>query len=183
MDELIDILDKQGNSTGDSILKSEAHKKGLFHATVHVWVYNRNGEILIQKRTSSKETYPDKWDVSVAGHISSGEDPITTAIRETKEEIGLTLKESDLYKIGQHRSTVIHNKDMIDCEFNHIFLTELKVPMSDLKLQAEEVAAVKLIDINIYRESLRDFTLLKSYVPHPPDYIDLVISAIRRQTL
>lgn len=183
MDELIDILDKQGNSTGDTMLKSDAHKKGLFHATVHVWVYNRNGEILLQKRTSSKETYPNKWDVSVAGHISAGEDPITTAMRETKEEIGLNLIESDLYKIGQHRSTVIHNKDLIDCEFNHIFLTELKVPLRELKIQAEEVAEIQLIDINIYRESLRDFKLLKSYVPHPPDYIDLVISAIRRQTL
>lgn len=183
MDELIDILDKQGNSTGTTLLKSEAHKKGLFHATAHVWVYNRNGEILIQKRSSSKETYPNKWDVSVAGHISAGEDPISSAIRETQEEIGLSLQESDLFKIGQYRSTVIHNKDMIDCEFNHIFLTELRIPLGDLKLQTEEVAAVKFIDINIYRESLRDFTLIKSYVPHPPDYIDLVISAIRRQTL
>ena len=183
MDELIDILDKQGNSTGTTLLKSEAHKKGLFHATAHVWVYNRNGEILIQKRSSSKETYPNKWDVSVAGHISAGEDPISSAIRETQEEIGLSLQESDLFKIGQYRSTVIHNKDMIDCEFNHIFLTELRIPLGDLKLQTEEVAAVKFIDINIYRESLRDFTLIKSYVPHPSDYIDLVISAIRRQTL
>lgn len=183
MDELVDILDKQGNSTGTVMLKSDAHKKGLFHATVHVWVYNRNGEILIQKRTASKETYPNKWDVSVAGHISAGETPLSTAVRETMEEIGLSLKPSDLYKIGQHRSTVVHSKDMIDCEFNHIFLTELKTAVAELKIQTEEVAAVKLIDINIYRESLKDFSLLKSYVPHPPDYIDLVISAIRRQTL
>jgi len=183
LDELVDILDKQGNSTGKAMLKSDAHKKGLFHATVHVWVYNRNGEILIQKRTASKETYPNKWDVSVAGHITSGETPIATAIRETQEEIGLSLNPSDLYKIGQHRSTVVHNKNMIDCEFNHIFLTELKIPVNDLRIQTEEVAALKLIDINIYRESLKDFSLLKSYVPHPPDYIDLVISAIRRQTL
>lgn len=183
MDELVDILDKQGNFTGSSMLKSEAHKKGLFHATVHVWVYNRHGEILIQKRAKDKQTYPNKWDVSVAGHISAGEDPLTTAIRETSEEIGLRLQESDLYKIGQYRSTVIHNKDLIDCEFNHIYLTELKVPVSELTIQTSEVAAIKLIDINIYLESLKDFSLLKSYVPHPPDYVDLVISAIRRQTL
>ncbi|EKF55656.1 NUDIX family hydrolase [Galbibacter marinus] len=183
MDELVDILDKQGKSTGTSLLKSEAHKKGLFHATAHVWIYNRNGEILIQKRSGNKETYPNKWDVSVAGHICAGEDPVTTAIRETSEEIGLRLQKSDLYKIGQYRSTVIHNKDLIDCEFNHIYLTELKVPIGELRIQTTEVAAIKFIDINIYRESLKDFSLLKSYVPHPPDYVDLVISAIRRQTL
>lgn len=183
MDELVDILDKQGNTTGTVMLKSEAHKKGLFHATVHVWIYNRDGELLMQKRHASKETFPDKWDVSVAGHIGAGETPLAAAIRETKEEIGLSLRASDLFKIGQHRSSVIHNKDMIDCEFNHIFLSELKVPIHDLTIQPSEVAAIKFIDINIYRESLKDFSLLKSYVPHPPDYIDMVISAIRRQCL
>ena len=58
MDELIDILDDQGNLTGRNCLKSVAHKKGLYHATVHIWFYTPDGNILLQQRSASKKIYP-----------------------------------------------------------------------------------------------------------------------------
>ncbi|MEX0360286.1 MAG: hydrolase, partial [Allomuricauda sp.] len=50
MDELVDILDENGNLTGRTCLKSEAHLKGYFHPTVHVWFYTADGKVLFQKR-------------------------------------------------------------------------------------------------------------------------------------
>ena len=84
MDELIDVLDADGNYTGKCIMKSEAHRKGIFHPSIHVWLYNKNGEILIQQRAKNKDTHPGLWDVSVAGHIGAGEDIVESAIREVK---------------------------------------------------------------------------------------------------
>ncbi|MEP3384912.1 MAG: NUDIX domain-containing protein, partial [Flavobacteriaceae bacterium] len=100
MDELIDILDENGNHVGKTCLKSEAHLKGLFHPTVHIWFYTKDGGILFQKRGKDKKTFPLLWDVSVAGHIGAGEPIIEAAIREVEEEIGLKVLASDLDKIG-----------------------------------------------------------------------------------
>ena len=90
MDELVDRLDEEGNYTGQTILKSDAHRQGIFHPTVHIWFYTNQGEILMQRRGEFKDTYPLLWDVSVAGHIGAGEDIYDAALREVKEEIGLT---------------------------------------------------------------------------------------------
>ena len=99
MDELIDILDAEGNYTGKTAMKSEAHKKGLFHPTIHVWCYSGLGKVLLQQRGVKKEIYPLKWDVSVAGHIGAGESPEVGAFREVKEEIGVTINLEELEKI------------------------------------------------------------------------------------
>ena len=111
-DELVDILDESGNRTGNSIMKSEAHRKGLFHPTVHVWFYTADGKILLQQRGRAKKSFPLLWDVSVAGHVGAGEDIETSALREIKEEIGLDVSKGDLEKIGIFRSVQKHHKDL-----------------------------------------------------------------------
>lgn len=57
MDELIDILTSEGKPTGKTALKSEAHKNGWFHATVHVWIYTKEHKILLQKRAMTKRCF------------------------------------------------------------------------------------------------------------------------------
>src|SRR5690606_35841177 len=134
MDEYIDILDDQGNYTGEVVLKSEAHSKGLFHPTVHIWFYTVNSELLLQKRMVTKKTFPGLWDVSVAGHIGTGEDIHDSAMREVHEELGLNLKKKELIKTGVHKSVQRHSESLIYCEFHHIFISELKTSLKDLKI-------------------------------------------------
>ena len=100
MDELIDILTPEGTLTGRRALKSEAHKNGWFHATVHIWLFTSDEKILLQKRALTKKVFPGLWDISVAGHIGAGEGVLASAKREIFEEIGLNIKEKDLIKIG-----------------------------------------------------------------------------------
>ena len=122
MDELIDILDKHGKPTGASRLKSIAHKEGLYHPTVHIWCYSSTGNILLQQRGKHKETFPLKWDVSVAGHVGAGEPMALGAQREIKEEIGVDLQPERLEKVGVFKSEKHHAPDFIDREFHHVFL-------------------------------------------------------------
>src|SRR5690606_15785319 len=124
MDELIDILDSAGNLTGQTAMKSEVHKKGLLHQTIHVWFYTKNGQVLIQQRAKNKDTHPLLWDVSVAGHIGAGEEIENSAIREVQEEIGLTIDSENLQKIGVFKSIHSHHKNLIDNELHHTFLCE-----------------------------------------------------------
>ncbi|ETN96359.1 NUDIX hydrolase [Zhouia amylolytica] len=179
MDEYVDILDDKGNYTGKSLLKSEAHQLGLFHPTIHVWLYTNKGDVLIQKRVATKNTFPGLWDVSVAGHISAGESILTSAIREVEEELGLKLKESDLHKIGTHKHTSTHGT-IIDAEFHHIYIAELKVPIDTLTLQASEVEAIKLIPLQEYTSEINKNHANNHYVVLDEAYYELVFEGLQQ---
>uniref|UniRef100_UPI003F69FC65 NUDIX hydrolase n=1 Tax=Polaribacter sp. TaxID=1920175 RepID=UPI003F69FC65 len=144
MDEVIDILTPEGKPTGKTALKSEAHKKGWYHATVHIWLFTTSKKILLQKRALTKKVFPGLWDISVAGHIAAGESVLNAAKREVFEEIGLELSEEDLIKIGTRVHQVSHSNGIIDNEHHYVFIAELKKPLSELKIQKEEVAAIQL---------------------------------------
>lgn len=179
MDELIDILDVKGNPTGTTALKSKAHRLGLFHATVHIWFYTKSGEILLQQRGKNKLIYPLLWDVSVAGHIASGEKIEVSAIREIEEEIGLKVQEQDLEKIGVFKSMQKHHATLIDNEFHHTFLCELRVPLQQLQKQESEVADLRFVSISEFEKEGFTVAQRKSYVPHSSAYYSTIITAIK----
>ena len=148
MDELIDILNEQGNYTGKTCLKSEAHKQGYFHNTVHIWIYTSDKKILLQKRAPTKKVFPNLWDISVAGHIGAGEDILEAALREVEEEIGFKITKDKLTKIGNRKHQVQHANGIIDNEFHHVFATELTVSINKLIIQESEVAEIDLFPLS-----------------------------------
>lgn len=153
MDEFIDILTAEGLPTGNTALKSEAHKKGWFHATAHIWFFTSDHQILLQKRALTKKVFPGIWDISVAGHIGAGEGILEGAKREIFEEIGLELKEEDLIKIGTRIHQVSHANGIQDNEHHHVFIAELKTSVKQLTLQKEEVADIKLWDLKVLKDT------------------------------
>lgn len=181
MDELVDILDADGNYTGTTEFKSHAHRVGLFHPTVHVWFYTSDGRILIQQRGKDKDTHPLLWDVSVAGHVGAGEEIELSAIREVEEEIGLRISKTDLEKIGVFKSVQKHNEELIDCEFHHTFLCELKVPLENLEKQRSEVENLQLIPLVQFAEETWGMANPAKYVPHRVDYYKSIIREIKKK--
>ena len=153
MDELIDILTPEGKSTGKTALKSEAHKNGWFHATAHIWFFTSDKKILLQKRALTKKVFPGIWDISVAGHIGAGEAILEGAKREVFEEIGLILEDKDFIKIGTRIHQVNHENGIQDNEHHHVFIAELKTPISELTMQPEEVAGLELWDLKVLKET------------------------------
>ncbi|MFC2110179.1 NUDIX domain-containing protein [Bacteroidota bacterium] len=179
MDELIELLDQNGQPNGKSCLKSIAHQQGLFHASVHIWFYTKVGEVLLQKRKHTKQTFPSLWDVSVAGHISFGEKELISAIREIEEEIGLVVNPEALTYLGTSQHKNKHSKNLIDHELHHIYISELKVPFSNLTIQESEVEEIKLLSINEFQNEL---TLNSSYyVPHGSKYYARIINSILKE--
>jgi isopentenyldiphosphate isomerase len=153
MDEFIDILTPDGKPTGKIALKSEAHKNGWFHATVHIWLYTKEDKILLQKRAMTKKVFPGLWDISVAGHIAAGESILDAALREVHEELGLEIKSEDLLKIGTRMHQVPHANGIQDNEHHHVFIAELKVPIERLSIQKEEVDDVQLFDLAVLKNT------------------------------
>ncbi len=96
----MDVLTPEGEPTGTVKPRDEIHRDGTWHASVHIWIVDQEkDEVLIQKRSDEKESYPGYYDVAAAGHVRAGETPVEAAIRETEEEIGLTLKEEQLHQV------------------------------------------------------------------------------------
>ncbi len=88
-DEIFDVVDDGDEITGQAT-RREVHGENLLHRAVHVFVVNRHGELLLQKRSRFKDAHPGVWDSSVAGHLDAGEDYGVAAIRELEEEMGIT---------------------------------------------------------------------------------------------
>lgn len=98
---MLDTLDEEGRVAG-SAERSRIHREGLRHRAVHVIVLDGAGRMLLQKRSSTKDTCPGMWDTSVGGHVGAGEDPLEAVLREAGEELGILLRESDLEPAGVH---------------------------------------------------------------------------------
>jgi isopentenyl-diphosphate Delta-isomerase len=166
-EELVDILDEQGNQTGQSMLKSEAHAKGLWHGGAHIWIYNSNGEVLMQLRSPKKIVTPNIWDVSVAGHIQAGKTPKETVVEEAQEELGLEVNPSELQFIGN--TTV----DMQEKGWRHrvwLWVYALKQDNLDpasLTLEEAETADVKWIPLERMARDLKDPSKTHLYSPQP----------------
>ncbi len=111
MSEYLDVVDTSGRPTGEIVERSIAHREGIPHRTAHLWLLRRrNGcvQILLQKRALTK-SFPGCYDISSAGHIPAGQDCLSSAVRELKEELGLTASETDLVYCLRHslsRSTI-----------------------------------------------------------------------------
>ncbi len=87
--ELFNILDETGKEIGQAS-REECHNYSfLLHGVVHVLVLNNSGDVLIQKRSITKEIQPGKWDTSVGGHINCYETLEEALNRETEEELGI----------------------------------------------------------------------------------------------
>lgn len=89
-EEWFDVVNDRDEVIGRE-LRREVHARGLWHRAVHVLVFNRAGEVFLQKRSHLKDLSPGLWDSSCSGHLDSGEDYDAAALRELAEEIGVVL--------------------------------------------------------------------------------------------
>ena len=83
--EYLDVVDMQGKPTGERVERTKAHREGYRHRTSHVWIVRKKHgsvEILLQKRCKGKDSFPECYDISSAGHIPAGDDYVESALRE-----------------------------------------------------------------------------------------------------
>lgn len=131
----LSIVDENDNVIGKET-RENIHKDGLLHREINVWIYNKNGEILFQRRAKSKDTYPDLLDASVGGHVEIGEDYLVTAVRELKEETGLQADTKDLIYITKlRRSSVDVKTGMKNNTIKRVYAYEYDGDAKALKLE------------------------------------------------
>lgn len=104
-DEYLEVVNENGDIIGCA-LRSKIHgDPSLMHKVVHVLVFNKKGDLLLQKRSGNKDVAPSKWDTSVGGHVASGEDLHISCKREMQEELGITGHEPKYLYSYIHRNS------------------------------------------------------------------------------
>ena len=149
--EYFDLLDSQGNKTGEIREREEVHRTGVLHGTVHTWIVRSNPkdetglDVLLQKRSRDKDSYPGCYDISSAGHITAGQTPQEAVVRELYEELGLQVPLSQLTFLFRHEAfhrDVFYGEPFLNHELSWVYLYEKDVPMEAFSLQQEEVESV-----------------------------------------
>jgi isopentenyldiphosphate isomerase len=197
VEEQLDILDESGRPTGEVVPKSEAHRLGLWHRCFHCWICGSDpagSYLLIQRRATTKDTWPGYLDVTAAGHLAAGEETID-GLREVEEELGLWVEPERLVPLGTRRveQEIQGGRDR---EFHEVFLLFDDTSPEDLRLQKEEVEAVFRLDLDDvealyetgsapareYADSGDSATRihLAEFVPQDEDYLRRVAGAARR---
>ena len=144
--EYLDIYNEDGLPTGETGIKKEIHKIGFWHHAVHIWLLNSKNELLIQKRAAHLSRNPNKWNTTATGHVSAGEDDLTGAKREVREELGLDIPENKFIHIGTVKKST-DEPGYKNREFNPIYIIKKDIDLLDITLQLSEVSDVKYISI------------------------------------
>jgi isopentenyldiphosphate isomerase len=105
-EEIFDIVNEHDEVIG-RLPRPQVHREGHKHRAVHVLIFNKRGEIFLQKRSMTKDTFPGAWDSSSSGHVDCGEDYDACAVRELGEELGLAVGTAParLFKVAACEAT------------------------------------------------------------------------------
>ncbi len=122
--------------------KLEAHRQGSLHRAFSVLVFNKKGEMLLQKRAENKYHSGGLWTNACCSHPRPDEHILDAATRRLKEEIGLELTPRFAYKFIY--KTVFDN-DLVEHELDHVFIGEYD---GDPKINEEEASDWKYVDVN-----------------------------------
>ncbi|MBT2730432.1 NUDIX domain-containing protein [Bacillus sp. ISL-75] len=147
--ELWDLYDKNRIKTDRIHKRGTPLAEGDYHIVVHVWIRNNKGKILLTKRHQDK-THPDLWECT-GGSILVGEDSIEGALREVKEEIGISLLRSNGKLVKSERRDIYNN-------FCDVWIFDQSFEISETELQQDEVSDIKWVTKseldNIYSSNL-----------------------------
>ena len=141
--------------------RDTVHRLGLLHATAHIWVIRmleeRKWEVLLQKRSSTKDSNPGCWDLSAAGHIDAGDEKLESAVRELSEELGIRARPKDLCYLGYTRRKALkpfYGKKWWDNQISYIYTYVGYVDIDTLALQEEEVEEVRWMALDLLEERM-----------------------------
>ena len=150
--EYLDIVDEKNNLTGEKVLRSEAHAKGIWHRVVHIYLFRKNqGEIefIVHMRSKFKDLYPNAWDTRFGGHIKSGTSIKEAVDSELKDEIGIEINQKNLIEGPLHKID-----DFPNCELAKAYFFEYVGNINDLKFDDGEVQEVKWMNIQEIKKSM-----------------------------
>lgn len=141
--EYLDIYDENGKFLGTEE-RGVVHSKGLWHKTVHCWLYDRDGNVFFQRRSDRGTLY-----TTSSGHLSAGESVTEAFQREIKEEIGLDIDASDATKVGVVPFQMDRVKEdgsiFKDRAFANVYVDLYEGNYEDFQMDENEVSGIVIV--------------------------------------
>ncbi len=147
--EYFDVLDKNRKPLGYTKKRGEELEENEYNTGIEIWIFNDKKLLLTQR--SIEKSHPLEWEVP-GGCSQKGETSIDTLEREVKEEIGVDINNE--YKL---LGTEIYKKQFVD-----MYKSNIKVDLSKIKLQAEEVNDIKFVTKEEFLEMAKNDQIVKS---------------------
>lgn len=161
--ELIDLWDENRTKVLRTIMRGEEflpHERSL---SVHCYIINQQGQILIQKR-SMQETHFQGWWSTLGGAVTHGVSPLATVRIEAQEELGLEFVETQIEWLLSFKRP----KDIVD-----VFVIRAEVDLSKIVMAPDEVSDVKWATFAEIEQMIVD----KTFVSQP--YLSLLKRLIK----
>lgn len=159
--ELLDLYTEDRVRTGKTMVRGTVVPEGLCRLVAHVCIFDSQGRMLIQQRQPFKSGWSNYWDMSVGGCAVAGDTSIAAAERETREEIGLAV---DLTGV---RPVLTIN---FDRGFDDFYAVNQDVDLSTLRLQPEEVQAVRWATLEEILQMIDD----RQFIPYEKGLVSLL---------
>lgn len=146
--EVFDLVDSSDQVIG-RVLRGAAHQDPtLIHRSVQILIFTSRGQLLLQRRSPSKDLFPGYYCASASGHVASGEDYDSTAKRELAEELGITAPLTPLGK------ALIHSEQ--ETEFTALYVARSDGPY---QFHPTETAGGELFAMGEVHDLMRTDTL------------------------
>ena len=149
--EIVDIYDGKKNKTGKTVERSTKPQNGEYRLSIHIWITNSNGDLLIQRRSANKKMFPNMWN-ETGGAASTGETSEMTCAREFEEELGVKPNMGNAELIG----SIKRKYDYVD-----VWHISQDINLDDIHMQEDEVSEVKYVTIEELKKIIED----KEFVP------------------
>lgn len=165
------------------ITRGHAHKTGAWHRAIGLWLFTDDLQLVVQRRSLNKDTHPGKWQISVAGHVTSGMSVQETVLNEAKEELGIDLKLSDIEFVGvSARSERGHTErfgDFWDCEYKFLYIC--KIPRRNFDFNPFEISEYAYMEMQevFHRFETKD----PDFTPMSEKYIEIAEAAILKHVV
>ena len=137
-EELVTLVDQTGHPHGQCE-KLAAHREGLLHSAISVFLFDKAGRMLLQRRAAHKYHCGGQWANTCCGHPRPGEAPLTAANRRLWEELGI---KASISQIGRFTYSAPVGGELTENEYVHLFAGTFE---GDMNLNKDEVSEVAFI--------------------------------------
>ena len=159
--ELFDLYTKDRVKNGRTMVRGEPVPEGCYRIVVHICIFDSEGRMLIQQRQPFKHGWSNMWDITVGGSAVAGDDSLSAAERETREELGLEIDLTDV-----RPTMTIH----FEHGFDDYYVLTQQLDLKTLRLQPEEVQAVRWAT----REEVLQMIDDGRFIPYEKSQIELL---------